>query len=226
MRLSLRLGRLLTAVMGAAFLAGGCSGSVESIVGFRVESLDPGVVQAGDTDVAWTVRGAGFDPAATVTVTAPGVSIANVVIVSDQEITFELTALNTVAAGTASVAVMNPDGQSRGLNVPTLPENVTLSGLVQPIFDANCVGCHSGGAPAGGLNLSTGVTHGAVVDVPSTGVPTMDLIDPGNAETSYLLEKVVGTATVGAIMPPNAAPLSATDIALIVAWVEAGALDD
>ena len=30
---------------------------------------------------------------------------------------------------------------------------------IQPIFDAKCISCHSGGSPSGGLNLSNGVTE-------------------------------------------------------------------
>lgn len=33
--------------------------------------------------------------------------------------------------------------------------NVTYSGFVSPLLTTNCVGCHSGGAPSGGITLNT-----------------------------------------------------------------------
>src|SRR5687768_658140 len=33
--------------------------------------------------------------------------------------------------------------------------NVTFSGFVSPLLTTNCVGCHSGGAPSGGISLNT-----------------------------------------------------------------------
>ncbi|HUR31704.1 MAG TPA: c-type cytochrome domain-containing protein [Saprospiraceae bacterium] len=33
--------------------------------------------------------------------------------------------------------------------------NVTYSGFVRPLLTTNCVGCHSGGAPSGGITLNT-----------------------------------------------------------------------
>lgn len=218
--------KTLTASLGLALTASACSSTIEDIIGFRVLTAAPGVIQAGDTDVAWTIVGTGFEQGATISVDAPGVTVANVVVVDDREITFELTAPPTLVQGTADVTVTNPDMETRSTTVPTIPQTVTFGASVQPIFDAHCVSCHSGGAPAAGLNLSSGLSHAAIVDVPSTGVPTIDFVEPGDAGASYLVDKVAGLAPVGAQMPPNGPPLSQTQIALLVAWIEGGALND
>jgi mono/diheme cytochrome c family protein len=44
--------------------------------------------------------------------------------------------------------------------------NVTFSGTVWPILETSCVGCHSGPAPQGGINLSN---YTNVVEVANTG---------------------------------------------------------
>jgi hypothetical protein len=100
---------------------------------------------------------------------------------------------------------------------------------IQPIFDRNCtVNCHSGSAPSGGLDLSSGASRAALVGVPSEEVPTLLRVSPGDPDASYLLDKVGGTyASVGGSgtrMPPELV-LSAAELELFRTWVEAGAPD-
>lgn len=106
----------------------------------------------------------------------------------------------------------------------------TLSGSVQPILDANCAGssCHIGNAsPPFGLNMTSGQTHGNTVDVPSGQVPTMDRIEPGQPDQSYLVHMIQGTfAQVGGTgpkMPLGAGSLSQGQIDTIRDWITAGA---
>lgn len=44
--------------------------------------------------------------------------------------------------------------------------NVTYSGRVRPVLQTSCIGCHSGSAPSGGINLST---HAGVAAVANNG---------------------------------------------------------
>ena len=80
------------------------------------------------------------------------------------------------------------------------------------------------------MSLVDGETWSNVVAFPSVQVPSMDRIEPGSIETSYLLFKVRGTAgTVSGKptrMPLNRAPLLDAEIERVEAWILAGALND
>ena len=200
-----------------------CSSSSSSTAAFRVDTTTPAVIQGNDNAVAWTLTGAGFDPAATVTVPLAGVTVTSVTVVSPTQITFSLSADNTAPVGTTQVIVTNPDTTTAAMTVPTVPAVVTLATHVQPVLTASCVGCHSGGSPSAGLDLSSGTTFGATVSVASTQVPALFLVSPNNPDTSYLVDKIEGTQTVGAQMPFGGAPLSPTNMQLLRKWIEAGA---
>ena len=121
-----------------------------------------------------------------------------------------------------------------GIPIGTPPPrtDVTLSSHVQPILTANCAlsGCHAGGSPALGQNLSAGQTHANVVNVPSQEVPGMMRVRPLLPDSSYLVHKIQGTqgsvGGSGVRMPLSAGPLTAGQIATIRAWITAGALNN
>jgi len=110
------------------------------------------------------------------------------------------------------------------------PASTYLS-KIQPIWDANCVGCHTGGAGAPqGLDLTNGNSFGLLVNVNSKELPSMKRIKANDVANSYLVHKVEGTqASVGGSggkMPlgcSGATCLSATQINDIKAWINAGA---
>jgi hypothetical protein len=182
-------------------------------------------VQGGDTNVAWTLTGTGFMTGASITTPLAGATIANVNVVSATQITFTLSAAGSTGAELTQVTVTNPDMTTASRAVPCVPQTVTLSAEVQPVFTAHCAACHSGGAPAAGLSLVAGVTFGATVGVASTQVPVLSLITAGNPDASYLVDKIEGTHTVGAIMPPSGS-MGAVDRMLVRKWAEAGALNN
>ena len=109
------------------------------------------------------------------------------------------------------------------INTPSLAQHV------QPILSANCAlsGCHAGGSPAMGQNLSAGQTFSATVNVPSGELPTMDRVEPGDPDVSYLVHKIQGTqASVGGSgsqMPLGGSPLTQAQIDTIRAWIKTGA---
>ncbi|MFE8595707.1 hypothetical protein [Archangium violaceum] len=82
----------------------------------------------------------------------------------------------------------------------------TWSARVLPILQSNCGGCHGGENPQGGLNL-LGTSHEVyerLVLKPSIQKPTMNLIQPGSLDKSYLVLKLTGDGSiVGARMPIN-----------------------
>ncbi|MEO0652444.1 MAG: hypothetical protein AAFZ65_17350 [Planctomycetota bacterium] len=208
-----------------AVLLVACNSSSTNDGSVSIAAATPGIVQGGDTSVVWTLTGTGFAAGAGVAAESSAVTIANVNVVSDTQLTFELTAQNTVTASTTLMRVTNTDSSSAGYIAPVIPETVTLSASVQPILTSSCAlsGCHqtAGQSP----NLSDGNSHAATVDVGSNQ-DLKDLIEPGSPAASYLVDKVEGNPSQGSPMPLGAPSLSALELALIRAWVEAGALNN
>lgn len=112
----------------------------------------------------------------------------------------------------------------------TTPEEV-LEGWegVFGLIEFRC-GCHDAQERAGGMwDLTDPDTAWDVlVDVPSDDVPTIDRVEPGDPDASYLFLKItdrhgeVGGA--GDRMPPTGFALPEDDIAMIRVWIEDGAL--
>jgi hypothetical protein len=110
---------------------------------------------------------------------------------------------------------------------------VTWRGRIWPALQANCGGCHSGAAPSGGLDL---ISDGAYLRLkgPAAQKPagrTLNLIQPGMLDKSYLWLKVSGDGSIiGTRMPQNAsgggAVLAQEVMNDIEAWIMAGALED
>ena len=100
----------------------------------------------------------------------------------------------------------------------------TLSSIQSLILEPRCVEHHGDHAVEAGLDLSEGMSHASLVNVPSSQAG-MDLVEPGDAENSYLVHKIEGRAgIVGARMPPRGDPLTAEEIRAIRDWITAGAL--
>jgi hypothetical protein len=86
-----------------------------------------------------------------------------------------------------------------------------------------CTGCHSGAAAPLGLRLEEGASYALLVNAPSTEVPTLLRVAPGDPDSSYLIQKLEGTAAVGGRMPLGGSPLPAETIAVIRQWIAEGA---
>lgn len=129
--------------------------------------------------------------------------------------------------GTATITLTVSDGDSAAECAAQSSLKVTCTPTasdVQAILDANCVACHSGAKPPRGLALVDVTT---VVGAPATGCAQKTRIVPGQAQRSYLVDKILGSAQDGGCfsgrqMPPNRPPLSEHDISLISAWINAG----
>ncbi|MHC4235926.1 MAG: hypothetical protein ACYSUQ_12485 [Planctomycetota bacterium] len=112
------------------------------------------------------------------------------------------------------------------------PALVSFVNEVQPIFSNSCAfsGCHGGASPAMGMNLTAGQAYANIVDVASVQLPSMDRIEPGMPDLSYLIHKIQGTqASVGGSglqMPRGGTPLPQATIDLMRLWVTQGARDN
>jgi hypothetical protein len=110
----------------------------------------------------------------------------------------------------------------------------TFSSISQTILTPRCAtsACHSGNPPANGVPVSLDAERAwaDLVSVPSTQLPTMNLVEPGHPETSYLVLKLQGTQAIeggtGSQMPIGADALTPDELSAIAAWITNGAPND
>lgn len=102
----------------------------------------------------------------------------------------------------------------------------TWSGRVLPILQSNCGGCHGGDNPQGNLNLlgSAHDVYERLVMKPSSQKPTLNLVERGSLEKSYLYLKLTGDGSItGSRMPINPlngnSPLPDADRQSIENWI-------
>lgn len=105
---------------------------------------------------------------------------------------------------------------------PTVPSD--FQQIQDTIFTPICTQCHIGAGAPQGLRLDAANSYAMIVSVPSNEVPALMRINPGNPDSSYLVQKIQGNAAQGVRMPANGPPyLSQAQIDLIRGWVAAGA---
>lgn len=131
---------------------------------------------------------------------------------------------------TGSAYVVASAGTRRDSALITVNIPVTLSGNVQPIFTQSCAisGCHTGAAPAGSMNLSSGQTFANTVNVPTSGGPPGSIrVIPNDPSNSYLIRKLEGGPNIlGNRMPETGCCLSQTTVNIIRTWIAQGALNN
>lgn len=105
----------------------------------------------------------------------------------------------------------------------------SLASIQNNIFTPTCsiVGCHSGppgpNLPAG-MDLSTAdASFSSLINISSIEVPTILRVAVGDADNSYLIQKLEGTAAVGARMPLGGPFLDQADIDVLRLWIASGA---
>jgi hypothetical protein len=109
--------------------------------------------------------------------------------------------------------------------------NADLFNQVQGIFTRSCavVGCHSGPIPQAAQDLSAGQSFRNIVAVRSVEDLSRPRVSPGNAESSYLYQKIIpgGNIASGTARMPlgcaGASCLSESDIQAIADWINDGA---
>lgn len=118
----------------------------------------------------------------------------------------------------------NPEG----LNL--LGEGVTWATRISQVLEFNCGGCHSGSAPAEGLDLKDGDVYSRLLQ-PSVQMPELPLITPGEPASSYLWLKLTGDpAIMGQPMPYNPltgeGTLQQAELSDIETWIINGAQEN
>lgn len=102
----------------------------------------------------------------------------------------------------------------------------TYSASVQPYWNALCggVNCHLAAPFGNNLDLRAGNSWANLVGVNSLCTNGKKRVVANSIAESYLLDKLeADTAVCGDRMPRFATPLSATQINVIKAWINAGA---
>jgi hypothetical protein len=100
-----------------------------------------------------------------------------------------------------------------------------LASIQANVFTPICTQCHVGASAPQGLRLDAASSYASLVGVPSSQVPTLLRVEPGNPDRSYLIQKLEGRAAVGDRMPLGQPALPDATIAVIRQWIVDGAPD-
>lgn len=100
----------------------------------------------------------------------------------------------------------------------------TLSSIQTNILTPTCAvsGCHAGGSPSAGLDLSAENSFSNLASVTSSQQSNKLRVKPSDPDNSYLVNKIEGTGS-GSQMPRGGSPLSSTEIQAIRDWIANGA---
>jgi hypothetical protein len=104
-----------------------------------------------------------------------------------------------------------------------LPLSADFASIQANIFTPICTKCHIGGGAPEGLRLDAANSYNLLVGVPSTEVPSLFRVKPGDPDNSYVIQKLENHAAVGAQMPFGGPYLSTTTIGFIRQWISNGA---
>ncbi len=108
-----------------------------------------------------------------------------------------------------------------GLNGPLTADFASIQfHILTPI----CTACHAGGAAPRGLRLDSINSYSLLVGIPSTEVPSVLRVKPGDPNNSYIIQKLEGHAAVGARMPFGGPYLEQGTIDIVRQWIIDGAL--
>ncbi len=133
-------------------------------------------------------------------------------------------ALLLIAACAGNGEGLDANGQPLVPGSGTVPLSADFASIQANIFTPICSVCHIGGGAPEGLRLDAANSYNLLVGVPSTEVPSLLRVKPGDPVNSYIIQKLQGHAAVGAQMPFGGPYLSADTIAFIQQWITNGAL--
>ena len=107
----------------------------------------------------------------------------------------------------------------------------TLQSIQDNVFTPVCAGCHTGPTSndvndlPGGMDLtSLSMSFMSLVGVTSLEDNNFQRVNDGDADASYLIQKLEGTASSGSQMPDGGAPLDQATIDVIRQWITDGAM--
>jgi hypothetical protein len=135
------------------------------------------------------------------------------------------TLVNALEPIDYDACTFEPEGKGRC----TVATSVAVGSFeaVEDVIARTCGGaaCHVGQTmPAAGMDLSPGKARASLIGVPSTQVPSMQRVVPGDPAASYLMCKLdpACATRAGQVMPLGGA-LQGADLEIFRAWIAAGA---
>lgn len=99
----------------------------------------------------------------------------------------------------------------------------TLKSIQDNVFTPICTQCHLGAAAPLGLRLDEASAFAMLVNAPSSEVPSLNRVTPGDPDSSYIIQKLEGRAAVGGQMPLGQPALPQATIDVIKQWIQSGA---
>src|SRR5262245_10317919 len=115
---------------------------------------------------------------------------------------------------------LDANGQPIPINPPG---NSQFQEIQDTVFTPICTQCHIGANAPLGLRLDAANSYALLVNVDSGEVGTLERVNPGNPDQSYIVQKIQGNAAVGGRMPLGQAALPQDRIDLIRSWIAGGA---
>ncbi|NNF66115.1 MAG: hypothetical protein HKM98_01250 [Gammaproteobacteria bacterium] len=205
------------------------------------QAMDPGLVS--DLTVTLTASGGDgtFSDGNEVVITPASIDVVNTQSIrmdlADVSLADDVYEARLVGTGATSLADSggllldgNNDGTPGGdftwrftISLVSDAPQATWRWIQDNVFTPVCTQCHIDSGIASFMLLDEANSFIATVNVPSTEVPGINRIAPGDPDNSYLVQKLIGTAAVGAQMPLGQPPLDADTIAAIRDWITAGA---
>jgi hypothetical protein len=124
-----------------------------------------------------------------------------------------------------SAASCGGDGVLTDVGGPPPDPGPTLAVVQATVFTPHCAlpPCHALPALEQGMNLSAGQTYVSTVGVVATELSGFKRVAPGNAADSYLYMKIAGDPRIAGDRMPFGGTLTAAEIELVRAWIDAGA---
>ena len=95
-----------------------------------------------------------------------------------------------------------------------IPETVSYSNDIQPLWDQNCISCHKSGGTA--PDLTSANSYAALTN-------NSKYIVAGNASISLVYKLMTGTASP---LMPTSGKISDSKLAILEKWINAGALNN
>ncbi len=115
---------------------------------------------------------------------------------------------------------------------PPMPDpldpSATFTRVQTEVLTPNCtaIGCHDAFVRQSDLTLVAGEAYVQIVNRPSVEFPSLDRVEPGDPQRSYLYRKIIGEGITGDRMPAASPPLPEASIALVREWIRRGAPND
>lgn len=126
--------------------------------------------------------------------------------------------------GGGSGSNLDSNGRPAGEGTdPNGPMTASFASIQSHVFTPICTACHAGASAPRGLRLDSTNSFALLVGVSSAEVSSLKRVAPGDADNSYLIQKLEGHQSVGARMPLGGPYLDAATIALIRQWINNGA---